>query len=102
MGNRRTDPWSKDLQAFDTSTPGWPDFMRVFPILDWEYADVWTFLCQLKLPYCSLYDAGFTSLGEKNNSAPNPNLKRIDENGKVTFLPAFELKDGNLERDSRV
>ena len=76
--------------------------MRVFPILEWDYTDVWTFLCQLNLSYCSLYDAGFTSLGEKNNSAPNPNLKRVDNNGVTTFLPAYELKDGNLERDSRV
>jgi FAD synthetase len=102
MGNRNTDPWSNELKPFDASTPGWPTFMRVFPILEWNYTDVWTFLRQLKLSYCSLYDAGFTSLGEKHNSAPNPNLKRVSETGEVSFLPAYELTDGGLERESRV
>ena len=37
MGNRRTDPWSADLEPICESTPGWPPFKRVFPILDWSY-----------------------------------------------------------------
>ena len=75
MGNRSTDPWSENLEPFTESSEGWPDFMRVFPILQWDYCAVWKFLRLLDLPYCSLYDDGYTSLGEKNNSRPNPSLK---------------------------
>ena len=41
LGNRRTDPWSDRLTSIEKSSPGWPDFIRVFPILDWTYSEVW-------------------------------------------------------------
>lgn len=44
MGNRQTDPWSKDLEPFTQSSPSWPKFMRVFPIIKWTYKDVWVYL----------------------------------------------------------
>ena len=56
MGNRRTDPGSEDLQPFTKSSEDWPKFMRVFPILDWKYTEVWSFLRGVELPYCKLYD----------------------------------------------
>ena len=74
--------------------------MRVFPILDWDYCAVWQFLRACQLPYCSLYDAGYTSLGEKHNSVPNPSLKVEDAEGEQ-YRPAYELLDGALERLSR-
>ena len=99
MGNRRTDPWSQDLVPFTESSAGWPKFMRVFPILDWDYCSIWRSLRSLRLPYCSLYDDGFTSLGERHNSQPNPSLKIGDTDD---FRPAYELTDGTLERFSRI
>lgn len=33
------------------------------PIIDWTTAEVWEFLKEYKVPYCSLYDEGFKRLG---------------------------------------
>jgi len=97
MGNRETDPYSSGLKPLENSSPGWPDFIRVFPIIHWDYKTVWQFLIAFHLPYCKLYDMGFTSLGEKHNSQPNPHLLASDGQHK----PAYELADGSLERLSR-
>ena len=74
MGNRRTDPYSQDLTAICPSSPGWPEFTRVFPVLDWNIAMVWSYLKSYSLSYCCLYDEGYSSLGEINNSIKNPYL----------------------------
>ncbi|BGP54152.1 hypothetical protein JCM8202_000024 [Rhodotorula sphaerocarpa] len=44
VGTRRTDPHGSTLSAFVPTDPTWPAFMRVHPILDWSYHDVWDFL----------------------------------------------------------
>jgi FAD synthetase len=97
MGNRLTDPYSSKLSPIEASSPGWPEFIRIFPVLAWDYTGVWHFLREFNLPYCCLYDRGFTSLGEKHNSRPNPHLLR--EDGQ--YNAAYELADDTLERLSR-
>ena len=80
MGTRGDDPhgkWVKDFSRTDVDK-GWPDFMRVNPILTWSYVDVWNFIRRLQLPYCILYDRGYTSLGSRSSTVPNPDLKNID------------------------
>lgn len=37
--------------------------ITINPIIDWSDADVWGFLRSNSIPYCSLYDEGFTRLG---------------------------------------
>lgn len=74
MGTRRTDPFCgffflkiilysffniEKLNYFQMTDKDWPQVMRINPILDWNYHDVWEFLITLKIPYCSLYDGGF-------------------------------------------
>lgn len=36
---------------------------NVNPIIEWEDRDVWDFIREYKIPYCSLYDEGFERLG---------------------------------------
>mmetsp|Transcript_38776 Transcript_38776/g.76846 ORF Transcript_38776/g.76846 Transcript_38776/m.76846 type:complete len:306 (-) Transcript_38776:49-966(-) len=97
MGQRRGDPWTANVDAFSPSSDGWPAFMRINPIIEWSYVHVWTFLRAFSLPYCSLYDEGYTSLGSVNTTVQNPALKRADG----SFSPAWELQDESRERDSR-
>ncbi|KAI3512139.1 hypothetical protein L1887_19358 [Cichorium endivia] len=100
LGVRIGDPTAVGQQQFSPSSPGWPPFMRVNPILDWSYRDVWAFLLTCKVPYCSLYDQGYTSIGSVNDTTPNALLRINDSNGEK-FKPAYMLSDGRLERAGR-
>lgn len=42
VGTRRTDPHGEHLQHFDPTDHGWPEFMRIHPVIDWHYVDIWT------------------------------------------------------------
>lgn len=78
--------------------PGWPQLMRVNPIIEWSYKDVWDFILALNLPYCCLYKLGYTSIGEIDNTVPN---KELWDNERNEYLPAWELKDELKERCGR-
>ncbi|KAL8861773.1 MAG: hypothetical protein Q9178_001974 [Gyalolechia marmorata] len=43
VGTRRTDPHGGLLSAdgFDVTDGGWPRFMRVHPVIEWHYVEVW-------------------------------------------------------------
>ena len=98
LGTRRGDPNAPEQETFCPSSRGWPPFMRVNPILEWTYHDVWAFLRCASLPYCSLYDHGYTSVGSVSNTLPNQALAREDG----SFAPAHLLPDARLERAGRV
>jgi FAD synthetase len=42
VGTRRSDPHGASLSHFDDTDHGWPSFMRVHPVIDWHYVDIWT------------------------------------------------------------
>lgn len=76
--------------------------MRVNPILDWSYRDVWAFLLVSKVRYCSLYDQGYTSIGSIHDTVPNALLcTRNSDSSEEKFKPAYLLADGRLERAGR-
>lgn len=79
MGTRRNDPHSGehcpfhslfgsttnhfpsfvgDLDFSVRTDAGWPDVLRIHPIINWSYSEVWQFLRRFNVPYCSLYDEG--------------------------------------------
>eukprot|EP01029_Cantina_marsupialis_P010928 TRINITY_DN246392_c0_g1_i3.p1 TRINITY_DN246392_c0_g1~~TRINITY_DN246392_c0_g1_i3.p1 ORF type:complete len:260 (+),score=71.10 TRINITY_DN246392_c0_g1_i3:93-872(+) len=97
LGVRRDDPSGATLEHFYPSSDGWPAFLRVCPILCWKYAEVWRFLRSCELDYCHLYDQGYTSLGSKSTTMPNPLLKQEDG----SYSPAYKLEDASSERGGR-
>jgi len=114
LGTRKGDPNCGDQETFAPSSDWMPvPFMRVNPILKWEYGHVWHFLRTFNLPYCKLYDQGYTSLGKKSETMPNPALSRkyqslrVQNNTDTTinvksYWPAYMLSDWTLERAGRV
>ncbi|CAK7200374.1 3'-phosphoadenosine 5'-phosphosulfate sulfotransferase [Sporothrix eucalyptigena] len=112
MGTRRTDPHGEFLTHFTPTDPGWPQFMRIHPVIDWHYAEIWAFIRHFDIPFCSLYNRGFTSLGGTTDTRPNPVLAKTkasktdddDTSGASTptsFRPAYELMDDDEERLGR-
>ena len=51
VGTRRTDPHGADLTFFDMTDHGWPGFMRVHPVIDWHYAEIWSVSFPLQSPF---------------------------------------------------
>lgn len=146
VGTRRDDPHGPSLEPRSWTDKDWPRVERIHPILEWTYSDVWQFLrCphlastdeslgmsrqQLAsqcgtagggsqgVPYCLLYEQGYTSLGSTFNTLPNPQLKLASEdnpnattsqavvvgdgNAKGLWRPAYMLQDGSQERAGRI
>ena len=106
-GTRRSDPFCANLTPLaptDTHL-GWPQAIRVMPIIDWSYHHVWAFLRGCELDYCPLYDQGFTYLGDREQTMPNPFLKgrpawqgseNIEIFGRTKFYNGLERQDGRL------
>lgn len=98
MGSRKTDPYCGSLTHFSKSSTddGWPPFIRVLPIIDWDFKEIWKFFADCKVPYCVLYDKGYTYLGDRQDSVPNPVLRT--KSG--WYLPASAC-NANFEPFSR-
>jgi FAD synthetase len=96
VGTRRTDPHGANLKTFDKTDHGWPSFIRIHPVLDWHYVEIWDFLRAIDVPICSLYERGYTSLGAIDTTHPNPAL--YDDG---SYKPAWLLERDDEERLGR-
>lgn len=56
MGTRRCDPHGKDLEMVSITDSHYPAMLRINPILEWKYNEVWEFIREYKIPYCDLYN----------------------------------------------
>ncbi|SCU70850.1 phosphoadenosine phosphosulfate reductase-like protein [Trypanosoma equiperdum] len=97
MGTRKADGCHQ-MTGVERTTAGWPDLLRACPLFCWEYEDVWGYIRTYDLPFCELYEKGYTSLGGANSTIPNSHLSREDG----TFRPAWELANGRSERCGRL
>lgn len=61
------------------------------------------FIRHLEIPYCALYDMGYTSLGGTTDTHPNPALKSDVQfkGASEKFRPAYELIEDDAERLGR-
>ncbi|EEC47793.1 predicted protein, partial [Phaeodactylum tricornutum CCAP 1055/1] len=105
LGTRATDPNARGQGTFAPSSHYMPPFMRVNPVLEWTYGHVWHFLRLFHLPYCGLYDQGYTSLGTTKDTIPCPALTvpgGNTTNAIPRYWPAYMLRDWDQERAGRL
>lgn len=90
-GTRKSDPEAERIfKAFE-------GFQVMNPLVDWGYKDVWDVLRGLYIPYCDLYDRGYSSVCHAS-SKPNPHLKTTGPRKDLDYYrKAYELSDGSLE-----
>ena len=101
MGTREADPHGSRLEPLSPCDPEYGDFMRINPILTWTYQDVWTAIRYFQIPYCILYEQGYTSLGSKSKTQKNPALF-LEKRGEVeVYKPAWTLDAVETERSNR-
>lgn len=102
IGTRRDDFKPGTIMTpMQPTDDNWPKFMRINPILDWSYAQVWSFIRETEVPYCDLYNQGYSSLGTRDNTMKNSSLLRFDQDGQPYYLPAWHLTSSKEERLSR-
>lgn len=98
MGTRSGDPNAGWMDYFCKTSGGWPEIDLVAPLLHMKYSQVWRIIQELEIPYCSLYNQGYTSVGRRSNTIPNP-LLCLDTG---EYLPAYKLVDESQERLGRL
>lgn len=93
-GTRSTDPYAQNLKLSQWSDAhlGWPSFQRILPIYFWDYSMVWRFIKEANIPYCPLYESGFTYVGDQVNSIPNPFIKGLHAENANDNIELFSRK----------
>ena len=103
LGQRRADPHSHSLSLVTPSSEGWPAFLRINPLLDWRYSDVWRLLREGQrvddsVQWCRLYEMGYTSVGARSRSSVT---RALWDDEKGVWKGAWELEQEADERGGR-
>ena len=101
---------SKNL--IENSTKPFPQFIRFYPVYNFNYSEIWKIILISKFDYLNLYDKGFSSIGKKTNTNINKNLinkfynnnennNNINNKYNKYYYPAWFLIDEKSEREFR-
>nr|XP_014348395.1 PREDICTED: FAD synthase [Latimeria chalumnae] len=102
MGTRRTDPYSRTLTPLCMTDPGWPQYMRVNPLLDKIVEMEHIIHNTVKKKTSKLHTfLQYTSLGSMDNTLKNPALRYVNHIGLECYKPAYLLENEDDERTSR-
>lgn len=113
MGQRKQDPKGETLQTVSKCTYEGIDIQLVNPLLEWTYENVWKYLLRGdnrgdnkgdegdNREYCKLYKEGYTSLGNTQNTVPNPHLFFSAGTHSGEYLHASQLQHSEYERAGR-
>lgn len=58
MGQRASDPNRNLIKPIQETDSDWPNFLLSNPLFHWSYKQVWSFILDNSVPYCSLYNNG--------------------------------------------
>jgi 3'-phosphoadenosine 5'-phosphosulfate sulfotransferase (PAPS reductase)/FAD synthetase len=97
------------MEAVSDVHKGYPKFFRLNPIIKWNYEQVWTFIKDFQVPYCSLYDEGIylstkATLTSEIRTTP-PRIRHFTmRNAACTEKPVklSQLPNGHLVSTSRI
>lgn len=76
----------------------YPNFMRLYPIFDFDYTEIWGLILLMNYPYPEVYDQGYSSLGKKSKTVKNENLLN---QATGNYLSAYCLEAIDSERTFR-
>ena len=81
-GRRRTQGADRaNLTVIELDSSLSPPLVKINPLASWDYNQVWSYITEHKVPYNSLHDRGYKSIGDSHSTLPS--------------------KDGEGERDGR-
>ncbi|XP_044001938.1 FAD synthase-like isoform X2 [Aphidius gifuensis] len=63
------------------------------PLIGWTSENLWALAKSLSLPYCPLYDKGFSCIGDKTTTKPDSKLIIDKVEGRTIYLPAWKLQN---------
>lgn len=86
---REEDDWFQDVEAADLT----PEHTRYRPILHFTERDIWDATLHFGIPYCSLYEQGYRSLGAKTTSLKNSDIPAWEQDLENTEERAGRRQD---------